>query len=178
MLWLIEEWGVETFRRNLLAEMQSNAAYGAGAGQTLPVDVAQAHAGGWERVGRYLGGEGEEQYLFSPCFLSEPSGGVRRRERVKTTTKNPRIRTQSGSCGRGKGQSQTPRGPHIGAPPLPIPPPHPAPFTPPPSPPPFSPSLPPSPGLPPPRLPRGASSEASGAFLGGCPRSCGTFSGF
>ncbi|EWM20575.1 nitrite reductase, partial [Nannochloropsis gaditana] len=50
LLWLIEEWGVETFRRNLLAEMQSNTAYGAGAGETLPVDVAQAHAGGWERV--------------------------------------------------------------------------------------------------------------------------------
>jgi hypothetical protein len=63
---------VETFRRKLLAEMQSNAAYGPGAGQTLPVDVAQAHAGGWERVGRLGKGGGSSIYSV-PAFSLNPA---------------------------------------------------------------------------------------------------------
>ena len=45
LLWLIEEWGLETFRQAVLEEMQTNAAYGVGAGQPLPVDAEQHHAG-------------------------------------------------------------------------------------------------------------------------------------
>jgi hypothetical protein len=45
LLWLIEEWGLETFRQAVLTEMQTNAKYGVGAGKSLPVDGEQHHTG-------------------------------------------------------------------------------------------------------------------------------------
>lgn len=45
LLWLIEEWGLDAFRQAVLDEMQTNAAYGVGAGQPLPMEKHQHHAG-------------------------------------------------------------------------------------------------------------------------------------
>nr|AET85053.1 nitrite reductase [Nannochloropsis sp. W2J3B] len=45
LLWLIEEWGLETFRNAVLEEMQTNAKYGVGEENSLPVDGEQRHAG-------------------------------------------------------------------------------------------------------------------------------------
>ena len=71
LLWLIEEWGLEAFRQAVLDEMQTNAAHGVGAGQPLPVDKHQHHAGPYAPTHLLSAPTPPDSYL-PRHFLSSP----------------------------------------------------------------------------------------------------------